>query len=315
MTDRLKVGLAGAGVFGGHHAGKYAQSEKADLVGVFDLDSVRADALAERFSTRSFQNYNDLLTEIDAIVIASPAVTHFRLAQAALAAGRHVFVEKPIALSSSDADQLVAAAEEKSLVLQVGHQERYVFEVVGLLDRAEAPRRIESIRKTTASGRCEDVSVVFDLMVHDLDLVRQLVPSELQSVTGGGERNRAHATLQFACGAEVAMAASRCAEAAERTMRVEYDDGEIEFDFVNRRIRNSTNAVLKDSFEMTTPPQAFSDPLGFGADLFVAAALDGGQAKVCGRAGRAAVAIAEKIEQAAGFVADPELKNQKADVA
>lgn len=304
MSKKVGIGVAGAGVFGGHHASKYAAHENAELIGVFDIDNRSADKLAARLGVAQFDRYDDLLDNVEAVVIAAPASRHFELARKALEQGRHVFVEKPIALATEQADILIFLAEREKLTLQVGHQERYVFGTAGLLNRDIKPVKIDCIRCAAASGRCEDVSVVFDLMVHDLDLVRQLTSAELVSVEAAGDRNDLAASLTLECGAAVNLRASRRAPVLDRRMTLVYEDGVIEFDFVKREITNTTPAKLDVDFSDNETPLAFSDPLAFGADQFLAAILENKKPTITGQDGRAAVDWALKIEKAAFMSVD-----------
>ena len=303
MSSKLRVGVAGAGVFGAHHASKYAACDEAKLVGVLDRHPDRAEALASRFGARVFTDEEALLDSVDALVIATPAVTHYDFTRAALEAGRHVFVEKPVALTAEDADALIALADARSLILQVGHQERYVAAEMGLFERRDAPLKIDCVRCAAPSGRCEDVSVVFDLMVHDLDLVRQLTKSEMETLDARGDAHEAFAEMSLANGAVASFKASRRAANIERRMTLVYDDGFIEIDFIRRDIVNSTPAALRSDLNGEKAPLAFVDPLGFGAAQFVEAIISGETPVVSGRDGRAAVAWAQRIEDAASIAA------------
>ncbi len=298
LSTKLNIGIAGAGVFGGHHASKYAAHDKAALISLFDIDQDRADALAQRFGVAAYRDYSKFLLDLDAVIIAAPAGCHFELAHEALEAGRHVFVEKPLALCTDDADKLIELANAKRCVLQVGHQERYVFDAAGLFAREQAPKKIHSVRRGSATGRCEDVSVIFDLMIHDLDLVRHVTNAEVLNVAAFGGANEASADLILSNGTIVSLSASRQAASVERRMTLEYDDGVIEFDFVNRVISNSTLALLPARFDDAAGSRAFSDPLGYGADQFIAAVLSGNDPIVTGLHGRIAVDWAQRIEKA-----------------
>lgn len=306
MTERIRIGVAGAGVFGGYHCGKIADLTRAELVGVYDIDRQRAKALADRFGARAIEEFPALLDEADAIVIAAPAFAHYALAHEALTAGKHVFLEKPIALNVAEASRLIDLAGANGVVLQVGHQERYVAEAAGLLDRPASPVKIECRRQTSASGRCEDVSVVLDLMIHDLDLVRKLTGAEIETVAASGDAHAAQAELHLNNGAVVSLTASRRASAPERRMTLIYDDGVIEFDFVNRKAANTTPTPLRSDFDGDALPLAFRDPLAFGANAFVAAIDSRTAPQVTGEDGRRALEWALAIENAAGINAETE---------
>lgn len=292
MAARLRTGVVGAGVFGAFHAAKHAASPRADLVGVFDFDGSRAEAVADRCGARAFPDFNSLLAEVDALVVASPAATHFNFAKAALSAGRHVYVEKPVALATGDADALIALAQRKALVLQVGHQERFVLDALGVTRAGTTPLRAEFSRCGPPSGRGEDISVVFDLMIHDLDIARMLGFERPARVSACGTPHETVATLQFGDGRECSFIASRRADARRRLLIATYDDGSLEIDFVNRRVTNATSARLVET------AAAFADPLGLSVEAFFSSILDGRRTVVDGAAGRGALEWALLIEDA-----------------
>jgi len=290
----LKTGIAGAGVFGALHAAKHAGSAAADLIAVYDPDVARAGRLAESAAAATALSFDMLLDQVEAVVIASPAPTHYELARAAMQRGRHVYVEKPLALSLAEADDLVRLADAAGVTLQVGHQERFVLAALGL-PRATPPRRLEFTRCGPATGRGEDVSVVFDLMIHDLDLARLFFAGAPVAAEACGSGDETVATIAFEGLATATFIASRRARARRRRMVVTYDDGVIDIDFVTRAIVNTTpHAFPAGSMDA----QAFLDPLGASAEAFIAAAQGRAPAQVDGRAGRGAIDLAERVEAA-----------------
>ena len=188
-TAPIRVGVVGAGVFGGYHAQKFASLAGAQLVGVFDLQADLAKSLCDRVGQgEAYDDLEALIDACDALVIATPASTHAKLTRKVLESSRHALVEKPLALSGVEARALAALAVDRGLILQVGHQERLVFEAMGLFAIPERPLSLTAVRKGPRSpdGRCEDVSVVFDLMIHDLDLAAELFGCGADRVTGDG---------------------------------------------------------------------------------------------------------------------------------
>lgn len=296
MARKLKTGVVGAGVFGAFHAAKHASSERASLVGLFDVDHDRARAAAGRFQTSCFSSFSKLLQSVEAVTIASPAPTHFRLAREALEAGRHVYVEKPLALTVREADALIALAEDKSLVLQVGHQERFVLAAMGAPRSDMTPTRLEFSRCGPPSGRGEDVSVVFDLMIHDLDIARLYGFGGPKNVSACGDRHETVATLAFEEGRQCSFIASRRTELRRRLLKATYEDGVVEIDFINRRITDTTQAALASSERVTGC--AFADPLGASVEAFFSSVLDGARTMADGKAGRGALEWALMIEEA-----------------
>ncbi len=301
---RVRAGVIGAGVFGGHHAGKYASDPRVEFVGVYDPHPDRRAALAGRHGARAFAELQALLEDVDAVTVASPAHTHGQVALAALAAGRHVLVEKPIAIALADADAMVAEAAARGLVLQVGHQERFVFQAMGLLDVEERPRRIEARRMGPFIERGSDVSVTLDLMTHDLDLARRLAGrADVTALAAAGLRartdtlDRVEADLSFAGGVSARLMASRLHHERERVMRVEYDSGLVEIDFVAKTFENTTPHRLDPRF--AEAPSA-RDSLGANVTAFIAAVLGEQAPAVTGADGREALALALRIDAAVG---------------
>ncbi len=309
----VRIAVIGAGFFGGIHAAKYAALADAELVAVVDIDREKAQAVADRHGARAETDVAAVLRDVDAVSIASPADTHYRLARQVLEADLHCYVEKPIALNLSHADELIRLARRKGLVLQVGHQERYVLGQFGLLSRKETPVYIECRRAGPFSGRCMDVSVVMDLMIHDLDLVHQVSPSDVRKVRAeaqfehGDLADEVSADLMLECGAEVRLFASRMADDKERTMRLVYPDGEIFIDWVNRTMTNTTPADLIAAFgdeEINGMPAVASDPLGYGIGRFVQCVHAGEDPIVTGGQARRALDTALRITDAHGEPAD-----------
>jgi predicted dehydrogenase len=301
----VRAGVIGAGVFGGHHAAKYAADPRVAFLGVYDPDRARAEALSREHDGQVFASAEALLAEVDVVTVASPAPTHGSIARAALAAGRHVLVEKPIAVTLADADALVALAGEKRLVLQVGHQERFVFEAMGLLAVPEIPTLIEARRMGPFSPRGSDVSVTLDLMTHDLDLSRRLADrAEATTIEARGVRertdflDRVEARVVFESGVEARLAASRLHDKRERVMRVVYPSGVVEVDFVAKTFTNTTAHRLDPRFAET--PSA-RDSLGANVTAFLDAVEGRASPAVTGADGREALALALAIDAAAGM--------------
>jgi predicted dehydrogenase len=299
VARQLRAGVVGAGVFGGHHARQYAALDGVELVGVFDPDMDRAATLASTLDVRAFDDLVQLLMGLDVLTVASPAATHREVGVAALNAGVHVYVEKPLAATLRDADTLVSLAAAKGLVLACGHQERMVSKAMGLLDIPERPVFLEAIRRQPGPSRITDVSCVLDLMIHDIDLALTLNPSDPLAVEaeGGFEEARAEVTLDD--GATLKLEASRIADARERRMRIVFPSGEVEIDFVTRAFRNTTPFALDAEFTATP---AGSNPLRASVAAFVAAVrAEAPRPAVTGEEAARALDLALAVEQAAGF--------------
>lgn len=298
--NRLKIGVAGAGVFGNYHAQKAAASARVDLVGIYDVDPGRADSLAGVFGTRGFSDYPSFIRHCDAVVIAVPATWHEPLAREAIEAHCHVLVEKPLALSGGAARDLADEAAARGRILQVGHQERFVAMAMGVLAIPERPELIESVRSgpPAPGGRAGDVSVIWDLMIHDLDLAAMMLGRDFTGVQArgaivhSGRVDEAEAVFEYAGGGQARLRASRAAQLRERTMRVIYPSGEIDIDFLTRRLKNTTPYTVKVDISSDLP-----DPLGAADEGFYAACLGLARSPVPAHGAVAAVAMAEAAER------------------
>ncbi|NWG70402.1 MAG: Gfo/Idh/MocA family oxidoreductase [Parvularculaceae bacterium] len=295
MSREIVAGVAGAGVFGSLHASKYLTSPDVRLAAVLDRDAGRAEALAEKCGARAFTDLKEFLNAVDVVTVATCASSHFNVARAALECGRHVLVEKPIALTLAHADRLIRIARDRHLVLQVGHQERFVFDAFGIFGRRLRPRSVSCVRRNPVTGRGEDVSVVFDLMIHDIDLVRRMGFSDPVSLAAFGHADEADAKFTFADGATVTFEASRLASVRERRMTLDYGVGVVEIDFVNRKISNTTGVETAATFDHGGP--ALADPLGFGVARFLDAVRGVAPPAISGDDGRDALEWALMIEK------------------
>jgi predicted dehydrogenase len=286
----LRGGVIGAGVFGGYHANQYAKLPGVTLAAVLDLSQDRAAAIAMPLGGRGFSDLAGFLEAVDVVTVASPATLHAEHALAALAAGKSVYVEKPIATSVADGEKVRAAAAARGLVVACGHQERVQSRAMGLLDIPEQPLRLEAVRHGPPSDRSRDVSAILDLMIHDIDLA--LAISAADPVTAEGEGTMsddgvwdvARAEVSFDDGFVAIFDVSRQAQARKRTMKIVYPSGEVDIDFVARTIRNTTPYALEEAYADTP---AGRDPLGASVAGFLAA--------VRGEAPRPVVTVEEAI--------------------
>ncbi len=303
MNRKIRVCISGAGVFGGHHAAKLSTHPRIDFVGVYDPEHPeRAQALVDEYGGLAFESREDMIAAADALIVASPASVHYRQAMDALEHGLHVLVEKPLATRLEDAREMVAMAEKQGVILQVGHQERFVSHAIGLFDIPEKPVSIQASRIAPFSLRGTDVSVTLDLMTHDLDLVNLLAGGEADEVTSNvrtgpsGGIDDARAEIRFPGGTKASIHASRVSSDRQRHMRIEYPSGVVEIDFFNRSLTNGTPFALNAGF--ADMPEA-QDCLAAEVDAFVCAILDGGRVPVCGIAGAKALALALRVDKVA----------------
>ncbi len=234
---RLRVGVVGVGHLGQHHARILSTMPGAQLVGVADASAERAAAVAARCRTAALADYRRLLDAVDAVVVAVPTTFHREVAGAFLARGIATLVEKPMAGSLAQAEQLVAMAQTAHAVLQVGHIERFNPALQALEHLAVRPKYIHAERLSTFTFRSTDIGVVLDLMIHDLDLILAMIPAPVRSVAAvglsvfGEHEDVANARIEFEDGSVADVTASRASEQAVRKMRLWGAEGYASLDF------------------------------------------------------------------------------------
>ena len=302
MVDHLRIGVVGAGHFGRFHALKVAANPRARLAGLTDPDTARAAAVAREVRAPALP-LDAHLAASDAVIVAAPADAHHALAAQALQAGRHVLVEKPIAATLAQADELAALALAANRVLQVGHLLRYSAEHAAISSRITRPLYIEAARIAPYKPRGTDVSVILDLMIHDLDLILALVDSPIQSVDAIGaavssdSEDVANARVRFANGCVATITASRIALKTERKMRLFSEEGYLSADFVARRavmVGRTRGLPLPGTGGFRREELSWTEHDSMEAEhqAFVAACLDGAPVVVDAAAGRRALAAA-----------------------
>jgi predicted dehydrogenase len=238
---RLRVGVVGVGHLGQHHARVLAATPGVELVGVADARPDQARAVAERTSTRAFDDYRELLDRVDAVSVAVPTRLHREIAGAFLERGVATMVEKPLAASLDEAEELVGLARACGAVLQVGHIERFNPALSALEGMDLRPRYIAAERLSTYTFRSTDIGVVLDLMIHDIDLILSLVSAPVRAVAAvgvsvfGGHEDIANARIEFEDGCVANLTASRASTQAAREMRLFGDEGHAALDFATRQ--------------------------------------------------------------------------------
>ena len=303
-TDgRLRVGVAGVGALGQHHARVYAALPGAQLTAVHDADAERAHAVAGKHGARVARDFDDLLAGCDALSVATPTVSHHELALRALRAGRHVLVEKPVTATLAQADDLIREAEQRGLVLQVGHIERFNPAAEALYRHGRQARFVEVHRLGSFSARSLDIDVVLDLMIHDLDVVLALDGSEPVQVEAVGvpvltpKVDIANARLRFASGLIANLTASRVSMDQVRKFRVFAPATYVSVDFAAREAQvyrlEGGAAGPTIAVERTSSPD--EEPLRRQLAAFVESVRKGDPARVSGRDGRRALALALTI--------------------
>jgi predicted dehydrogenase len=292
----LKAAVIGAGAFGRHHASKYKGLAGVELVAIADPSVEVRRAAVNTHGVAGVADWRELLGKVDLVSVASPATTHSAIVRAFLNAGANVLVEKPIATSLDEADALISLAAKTGRVLTVGHQERFVFAHTGLLAYNEMPLEVSCWRKGPWTGRGADVSCVLDLMIHDLDLVHQLIPGKVRSVQARGRCEKSlladdvQAAVMFENGAVARLDTSRIAPERSRGMRAVYSDGTVEIDFLTRKVTNTTPRALNALDQ--------GDPLGEAVACFVDAVRGRTQPLVRPEEARMALSTALLIDEA-----------------
>jgi len=259
MSSTIQVGVAGVGALGEHHARLYAEMESAELVGVFDTDPARADAIASAYGTRTFDSLAEMGNAVSAASVAVPTDAHLDVASELMQHDVHLLVEKPIASTTAEAETLVDLARDKDLVLQAGHVERFNPVMRFLEDNLSAPQFIEAIRlapfpppRPDAPPRGTEVSVVLDLMIHDLDIILHLVGSPVTDIRAVGVpvlsegEDIANARLGFENGCVANVTASRISLERMRKIRVFQKDTYVSLDYMGqagRLHRKEGNAI------------------------------------------------------------------------
>jgi predicted dehydrogenase len=308
MNPTLRTGVIGAGHFGRFHALKLAANPRASLAGIHDLDSGRAASVGAEAGGAPALSLAALLQAADAVIIAAPAEAHFDIASGALAAGCHVLIEKPIAATLAQADELASMARAAGRVLQVGHLLRYSAEHAAIAARVARPLYIEATRIAPFKPRGTDVSVILDLMIHDLDLVLSLVDSDIESVDAVGAavssafEDIANARVRFVNGCVATITASRISLKTERKMRLFSQEGYLSVDFVGRSLtmigrERGMPVPGADGFMLDQASWQDHDVLEAEHAAFIASCLDAAPVVVNAAAGRRALAAALAVAE------------------
>jgi predicted dehydrogenase len=240
--EAIRVGVIGVGYLGKFHAEKYARMKDVKLVGVADIISERAQSVAKRLETESFADYRDLMGKVDAVSVVVPTPLHFAISRDFLENNVDILVEKPITETLEEADALIEMADSRGSIIQVGHLERFNPAIVALRNVASTPLFIESHRLSIFNERGTEVDVVLDLMIHDIDIILNLVKSELKSIQAAGvpvvspRVDIANARLVFENGCVANVTASRISMKNMRKIRIFQKDTYVSVDYAGSSI-------------------------------------------------------------------------------
>lgn len=310
----VRVGVVGAGGLGIHHVRILRDLPGIEFVGFHEVRADRASEVAAELDVRAWDDLDTLIDACDALTIVVPTPSHFAVASRALAKGKHVLIEKPLATTLDEADELLSLASRNGAIVQTGHVERFNRAIRAALPYVDAPRFIESDRLAPFNPRGSDVAVVLDLMIHDIDLVRTLVGTGVADVAAVGVPvltpfvDIANARLTFDSGAVANITASRVSRERMRKIRIFQQSGYVSLDLAAGtgeffRIRGDVDlaelvkAPLQlDAFVERMPLEApEGEPLRLEFESFVAAIRGEAPVAVTGRDGREALAVALRI--------------------
>ena len=302
----MRVAVIGVGHLGRHHARILASLPGASLAGVVDTNTARAEEIAAQYGTAAYSEWRDVIEHVDAVTIATPTEDHAQIAQACLSRKKHVLVEKPMTTTTAEADVLLATAREHGVTLAVGHTERFNPAVDRVKPLLKQPRFIEVHRLGTFPERSLDIDVVFDLMIHDLDLVLDVVADEVVAVEAVGvpvltpRVDIANVRLRFANGCIANLTASRISRDRVRKIRFFQRDAYVSVDYAAQEVemyRLVPQPGRMPAIEGGKQVVEREEPLKLELADFIDAARSGRPPRVTGLQGRAALALAERVVQ------------------
>ncbi|CBN58328.1 oxidoreductase-like [Kamptonema sp. PCC 6506] len=319
QPEPLRIGVIGVGNMGQHHTRVLSLLKDVELVGVSDINVERGIDVASKYRVRFFEDYRDLLNHVDAVCVAVPTRLHHAVGMTCLQAGIHVLIEKPIAASISEAESLVNAAAQSHSILQVGHIERFnpAFQELGKVLKTEELLALEAHRMSPYSQRANDVSVVLDLMIHDIDLLLELAAAPVANLTASGSRasdsgylDYVTATLNFANGIVATLTASKVTHRKLRSIVAHCKNSLTEADFLNNEIlihRQTTANYVTDYGQVLYRQDGLIEkvytsniePLHAELEHFVNCVRGGNQPSVGGEQALKALRLASLIEQMA----------------
>jgi predicted dehydrogenase len=300
----MRVGVVGVGHLGRHHARILSTLAGVSLVGVADINEGRAREIATQYGSTAYDDWRQLLTMVDAVTVAAPTEAHATVAAAFLEQGVHVLVEKPMTTTTGEADRLLALAQARRVTLAVGHTERFNPAVAHVKPLLHEPRFIEVHRLGTFPERSLDIDVVFDLMIHDLDLVLDIVGAEVTALEAVGvpvltpRVDIANVRLRFANGCIANLTASRISRDRVRKIRFFQRDVYVSVDYAAQEVemyRLVPQAGQMPVIQGGKLEIARQEPLQRELEDFVAAIRDNRPPLVTGQQGRAALALAERV--------------------
>lgn len=292
----MKVAVVGAGYLGQHHARIYAELEGIELAAVVDVDHEKAEGIANKYGSRPFYDYRDIIDDVDALSIVVPTTNHYDIALDCIRSGKDIIVEKPITATVPEADELIREADRLNRILQVGHLERYNPGIMAVSEMIEKPIFFESLRVSPFLNRATDVDVTLDLMIHDIDIVMSLVTSPPKNINAIGfssvtdKIDEARAWIEFENGMVAFFTASRVADEKQRKLRVFQENSYIELDYQHSSISRFAHNGAQENIR---PEQ--KEPLKEELKDFLRCVARRERPKVSGIEGRNALSVALEI--------------------
>lgn len=308
MKKRIRTAVIGVGHLGRFHAQKYAGLDNAELVGIADSNTDNAKRVAEEVGTRAYFDYRELVGHVDAVSVVTPTESHLKIAADFLSRGIDVLVEKPIAMNTAEAKELVAVAKKSGAILQVGHLERFNGAVMALEGKIESPLFIESRRLSPFPNRSTDVDVILDLMIHDIDIILSLVNSDIESIDAVGipvvtnSVDITNARLRFTNGCVADVTANRVSRVKERTINIYQPETNISIDYAAQHITITDITPDKEAgFAKLVDTEldiVKSDSLLEEIKAFLACSEHNRRPLVSGHEGLIALEVASRIQEA-----------------
>ena len=296
---KLRVGVVGVGHIGSNHARLYGAIAPADFTAIYDVDIAKANAIAKKHRVIAAKSLEEFADWVDAASVATPTNTHYEVARSLLQRGKHLLIEKPITEKTKHASELAELAARHHLVLQVGHVERFNPVLSALEARLTHPRFIEAHRLSPYSSRSTDISVVLDLMIHDLEIILHLVRSPVQSIDAVGVpvlsrgEDIANARIRFQNGCVANVTSSRISPERLRKIRVFQEDAYLSLDYEKQTgelYRREAGKIRRDKVEIER-----EEPLKDQLTAFVECASTGREPRVSGFKAAAALELAVEI--------------------
>jgi len=297
--DKVKVGIIGVGYLGTQHARILSYLEEAELIGVVDIDLKKAMQIGNRHGVKYYENFEDMLDEIDVGIVATPTSEHFSVAEKLLRENKSVLIEKPITQTVVEAEKLVSLADKKGLILHVGHLERFNPAVEAIENMISEPKFIEVQRLGSFSARSLDIDVVLDLMIHDLDIILALIKDEVKAIRSNGihvlsdKIDIANARLEFKSGCVASLSASRVYQGKVRKLRIWEPTLYYAIDYIDQEVK--VFPLNGRQTDVRTLKVKKEEPLKKELENFFQCVRDGKQRKVSGKEGLQALKLAYQV--------------------